>query len=397
MNPQTLLGLDTTSANNLGGLHNAVFSPMLDPTIAFPFGPMGPPSACLLPIGSPGTNSPACYNEQWITSDPHETNAGYRSVSNLDLWGISGTITWDISDNLTLKSITAYRDVESEYTMDLDVSPLTVFAVDSIMNNDAVSQEFQILGMAFDNKLDWITGFYYLYEDGLHIGDIVTVFGDVRSGGVTTTESIAAFAQGTWNFNDKLALTVGLRYTKDERIWTPNNVVLVDNLGPIGIPADPVGTRIVPHLPFSVKASELTPMVNLSYNWADDLMTYFSYSEGFKGGGFTERVVEPVPFAPKFAPEFVKVYEVGFKFTGMDNRLRLNGSAFFNDYTDLHIFAPQPGILGAVTTNAGEAEVKGFELELSLLPVDNWLIQAGVGYLDGGIYITCAKRTDIDT
>ena len=123
-----------------------------------------------------------------------------------------------------------------------------------------------------------------------------------------------------------------------------------------------------------------TPHLNLSYNWTDDVMTYISYSEGFKSGGFVQRVFPPKTEVPSFEPETAKVYELGLKWLGLNDRIRLNGAVFFTDYENLQIEV-NDGI-APVTRNAAEAEITGFELELTAVPGTNWLIQAGVGYLD---------------
>ena len=123
-------------------------------------------------------------------------------------------------------------------------------------------------------------------------------------------------------------------------------------------------------------------MINLAYRWNDGLMTYLTYSEGFKGGGFTQRIFPPEANLPDFAPEFVKSYEIGFKFDGWDNRLRLNGALFFTDYTDMQLLVADPTRVGPFVTNAGDSEIKGVELELQLVPSEGWLITASLGYLD---------------
>ena len=110
----------------------------------------------------------------------------------------------------------------------------------------------------------------------------------------------------------------------------------------------------------STSITETTPYLNLAYRWSEDVMTYVTYSEGFKSGGFTQRVFPPLPATPSFRPEFVKSYEAGAKITGFDQRLRFNAAAFFTDYTDLQVLA----LIGVAPTtqNAAEAEIQGFEL-----------------------------------
>ena len=108
-------------------------------------------------------------------------------------------------------------------------------------------------------------------------------------------------------------------------------------------------------------------------------MTYLSYSEGFKSGGFVQRVFPPRTGIPSFDPETAQVYELGFKWTGLNNRARLSVAGFHTDYDNLQI---QVTDVAPVTRNAGTAEIDGFELELSVVPAAGWLVQGGVGYLD---------------
>jgi iron complex outermembrane receptor protein len=133
--------------------------------------------------------------------------------------------------------------------------------------------------------------------------------------------------------------------------------------------------------------SDWTPHASIAYDWSEDLMTYFSWSEGFKSGGFVQRVFPPKTEVPSFAPETATVYEVGLKWTGFDGRLRLDAAGFHTDYDDLQIQV-NDGI-APVTRNAAAAEIKGFEIELTALPFPNWLVQGGVGYLD-------AEYTELD-
>ena len=95
---------------------------------------------------------------------------------------------------------------------------------------------------------------------------------------------------------------------------------------------------------------------------------------------FPPKVGVPGRGVPSFDPETAKVYEIGFKWLTLDNRVRLNGAFFHTDYDDLQIQI-NDGI-APITRNAAEAEIDGFELELTAVPADAWLIQAGVGYLD---------------
>ena len=325
--------------------------------------------------------------------------------SDLDLWGISMNMDWDINENLTAKSITAYREVSGFWARDIDHSPLLILQTVNEFEQTQFTQEFQLLGTAVDGALNWMSGLYYFQEDGTHI-DIVELPGSVfNSGGSVDNTSKAAFGQATYDFTEKLSLTVGARWTDDKKIFLPKSVVAQDN--GLGIPA---GAPVLPVVDSAICDEEVTDAdsaavaaqknscitsqvfdihVNLAYRWTEDFMTYASYSEGYKGGTFTQRVFPPRPDVPSARPEKVKAYEVGFKSSWADNRIRLNGAAFFTDYTDMQINVTEqtPGTdtdqdIGIITRNAGTAEIKGVELELTAVPTDNLVIEAGLGYLD---------------
>jgi iron complex outermembrane receptor protein len=136
-------------------------------------------------------------------------------------------------------------------------------------------------------------------------------------------------------------------------------------------------------------------MVNLSYDFADNIMAYATYSEGFKSGGFTQRVFPPVipPFTappgtpdidliPTYDPEFVDVYELGFKSTLLDGRMRFNGAIFHTDYDDLQVQVFDS--VAPVTENIGSASIDGVELEMQTAPGDGWLVEASLSWLDAG-------------
>jgi iron complex outermembrane receptor protein len=142
------------------------------------------------------------------------------------------------------------------------------------------------------------------------------------------------------------------------------------------------GQEILPRGTTTRDFSDWTPMASIAYRWTDDLMTYFSYSEGFKSGGFVQRVFPPRTAPPSFDAETAQVFEIGLKFTGFDNRLRLSAAGFHTEYDDMHVQV-NDGI-AAVTRNAAAAEIDGFELELTAIPASGWLLQGGVGYMDAG-------------
>jgi outer membrane receptor protein involved in Fe transport len=132
----------------------------------------------------------------------------------------------------------------------------------------------------------------------------------------------------------------------------------------------------------------VTPMASVQYRWTPDLMTYGSYSEGFKSGGMNTRIIQPVigpnaptgrEFLPQFDPEKVKSYELGAKAVLFGN-LRVSGAVFRSKYNDIHIVVREG--VAPVVRNAGKATIDGVELEWNLASHTGFELTGGVGYTD---------------
>jgi iron complex outermembrane receptor protein len=354
--PTTAVAIN--GASLFGGFFNAVLS--------------GSPG-CVPPPGSP--SDPACFNEQWLTGNPDTTNGTVASQSDVDGNGLSLRIQLDANEWWTLKSISAYRSVDAIGRRDGDGSPFPISQTHDTWTHDQFSQELQALSAQPAAGIDWIVGAYYFRERGVNHNQVDFAPVSLLSGGAVDNDSTAAFGQLTWHATDELSLTAGLRYTKETKRFTPEQFVTADR--GTGIPP---GTPILPNVEASTSVDELTPLVNLAYQWTPGFMTYVTYSEGFKSGGFTQRVFPPLPQTPSFDPEYATVYEAGFKYSSEDQRLRLNGAAYYTDYTDLQVqvlLGPAP-----ITRNAANATVKGFELELAAVPVGGLKIESGIGLTD---------------
>jgi iron complex outermembrane receptor protein len=365
-----------------------------------------PAEGCFVPppsgTGSTPSDNPLCYNEHYI---PEDTTTDYGILparDELDIFGVAATLTVDLTENLSFKSISSYRDTESEFALDQDHSPLTIAHVNSTSTQDQFTQEFQLLGSSPDARLNYVAGLYYFTEESAYFENVTFAPTAFRSGGSSDNDSKAVFAQFTYDFTDDLSVTAGARYTKDTKRFTPDQVIYSNNndavpppllgSGPGQVPpVPPPGTRILPNMEASIEVEETTPMVNLSYNWNDSLMTYITYSEGFKSGGFTQRVYPPQPDIPSFRPEYADVVELGFKLQTAGDRFRLNGAIFETQYEDLQIVS-QAQTVAPLVLNAGEAEIRGFELDLQAAPVDGWLLELSAGYIDAKY-----KRVDAGT
>ena len=363
-----------------GGINNAQVAPQFAAIL----------SGCLPPTPARlnDRTDPACPNDQFAAG-PYANNGTAPTTSEITQWGLNSTIEWDVSDSLTFKSITAYREMEDRALRDSDNTPLLVFHSVVEDEQEQFSQELQLLGSSLDQRLQWILGAYYFKENianhqPVFLGANPVLF---RGGaGPVVPQSfqvdfdaenkaIAAFAQATYDLTEQLSLTAGLRYTDEKKSILPDQRVLSSLL------FFPPGHHFVPNVEKTVKFDDLTPMVNLSYQWTNDLMAYATYSEGFKSGGLNGRNIlfnadaEVTPFDPEQAQTF----ELGIKSNWLDNRLTLNGAYFNTKYDDIHLTV-RLGIAPTVF-NGGQATIQGFELEGTFVPDESWLITAGVGHL----------------
>jgi iron complex outermembrane receptor protein len=336
----------------------------------------GDPFSCY----TPGQlENSGCYNDRYLLG-AERTAGTYQQFSDLDAWGVAVTAEYD-AGAVQLKSIIAYRDLDSEFSRDADGSDLRIAHLYDRLTQHQFSQELQALGKGFEGRFNWIVGLYYFDESGGNLNLLEFVPANFTSGGAYASRSWAAFSQATLDVTDRFSVTAGLRYTDEEKDFTPDQYITAVHV-PAQILPFPVGTPILPHTKETISANEVTPLFSVSYKWTPDAMTYLSYSEGFKSGGFTQRVFPPEPSIPTFEPEYVTVYELGFKVTALADRLRMNGAVFHTLYDDLQVLTANLTRVGPFIANAAEVEIDGGELEVTAIPADGWQFQLGVGYLD---------------
>ncbi len=301
------------------------------------------------------------------------------------------TVGWQVADNLRFESISGYRELEEDSNNNyLGVLYFNGLNDSSVMDQDQISQEFQLIGTR--DRVEWAAGLYYLDEDltktlqSLFTLDIFGVLGGPPLSPITppTTfdalasgdfvppriinseaRSVAAYGQATWNpdvLDDALRLTLGLRYTEDERS----------------------STRFQTALSVADQDSEhLDTTFAIEYVWSDSLSTYAKWSTGYKAGGVNTRSVS---FAP-FEEETAETIELGLKSEFWGRRARLNAAAFMTDYEDLQLdfLDPvNPTILETINA-ARQVEVDGLEMELTVTPLEGLLIGASYSYLDSNM------------
>jgi len=355
------------------------------------------------------------YDGRFVTHGRDSQGTG-PSLSDLDMWGVSMNVSKELSDRLNIKSITAYRDEDAQFGQDQDHSPFRYLETTNDNQHDALSEELQITGTHFDDRLDWVAGAFYMHEEGNDRFDVVLGGGlyaalealpaalvplvpgvscppppgvvlpcaggagnpfnvsldfDLSIFDAIDIDSFAVYAQGTFRFTDRLSATAGGRYTTEDKDFT---TMLVRNAS---------GVVTVPEQSLSDSWDAFTPRLGLEYQWTEDLMTYASAARGFKSGGFNGRA-QSLAEIDSFDPEYVWSYEIGLKSEWLDRRLLLNLAAFYNDYTDIQLTSVRAveGLIVVVTENAGEARIQGMEVELAAQPLEPLTIRAGVGYTD---------------
>jgi len=329
---------------------------------------------------SPQGSGAACFGDRFVVGKHADAGTGAQYSKN-DLWGSQAVVDWDLGP-VQLKSITAYREVNGKYARDGDHSPFTILHLADVLKQNQFSQELQLLGATPDKTLKYVAGVYYFKEKGNNINTLDFTPVTFRSGGKFQTKSYAAFGQATWSPVATIDLTVGLRYTEDRKSFLPDQEILVDKTGGALIAASPntPQTRILPFVTVKRNEDAFTPSVNLAWKPAEDLLTYASFSKGFKSGGFVQRVFPAQATVPEFGSEKAEAYELGFKTRWLDRRLTLNGAVFLTRYDDLQVQV-FTGI-APVTKNAASAEIRGAELEARFSAGDGWFVEGSAGYLD---------------
>ncbi|MBU6393990.1 MAG: TonB-dependent receptor [Sphingomonadales bacterium] len=350
------------------------------------------------------------YDDRFLTGDIDKSYANGNNYSKLKSYGGSLTLQYDLSDNIALKSITGYRELHWNVGTDLDGSPLNFLHTSFTTDQWQFSQELQLLGNAMDKKLNYVLGAYFFKEAG-NLHDYVTFAeGLLQVDGPNdlSTKNYAFFGQIDYKFNDMFGITVGGRYTHEDKefegfqsdanglTYKILNFLAGINAGP---PAcaniNPISDacRIAAGFPNAgqplryyvagtqkKKFNNFAPKIGLQFHPNDDTMVYASWSKGYKTGGWTTRLSNPLPTAPGFGEETATTYELGVKSTLLDRRLQINAAIFQTDYKGIQLNFQQ-GVSPTIQ-NAGDAKIKGFEVEMTAAPVDGFTITGSVGYLD---------------
>lgn len=403
---QTGLDVITGSSGFLfGGLYNFCVTATPDQIAARNAGNLCGPRAGVngykAQPGLAGSGAPT-YGGQFVTNSMYTSYATGNNFSREKDYGGNLTLTDEVSKDLTIKSITAYRELNWIAATDLDGSPLEMLNTSFTETQKQFSQEVQLLGTALDSKLHYVVGGYYFYESGT-IHDYVT-FADgllqVNGPNELATRNEAGFAQMDYRPSDLIGITLGARYTHESKQFEGGQsdlngfnydlfncqTVGADGLptaacaGLVGFsnPAQPLRYYVtaVNHQSFN----NFSPKIGVQIHPTSDAMIYGSFSQGYKTGGWTTRLSNPLPTAQSFGPEKATTFEIGAKSVWFDRKLQLNAAAFHTFYKGIQLNFQQ-GVSPTIQ-NAGNAKIDGFEIEAVIAPAQGLTINSAVGYLD---------------
>ena len=296
-------------------------------------------------------------------------------INDRTFWGVGLDVTYDISDSVSFRSISSYRDTYWSLFNDLDNSEVDWTRIRQIEDAWQFSQELQLSGKT--DRLTWLVGAFY-FREKIRDGYFELFFpafddgngsGRLFLGGSTDTDAYAAFSQVTYEAIDNLNFTVGARYSYEKRGVDHSRIFA------------PFGWNFTEQE--SEGFSAFTPKFGVDYTTAGGALLYATVSRGFKSGGFNLGGVPGAGLTATTAaydPEKVWSYEVGFKNRFFDNRLQTNISAFYLKYTDLQVSKIENNLV--VVENATNAKIKGVEAEITFLPVDGLTLSLTGNYLD---------------
>jgi iron complex outermembrane receptor protein len=377
-----------------------------------------PYNCMFVPYGVNSCDTLSGYDRRYVTyatfNDLYagDTQMPYKPLAldphaDLDNYGLALSVDVDISANLAIKSITSWREYTSDWSYDVDGTPLAANLLNQTQTNEQFSQELRLSGSLADDTLFFTVGGFYFKADGTYTGRIDIPYAGmdfIHGPDPTPAENKALFATATWSPVENFNLTGGIRHSWDSKDYTykrtnPDGTAIQ---GPCtffvsGGTAGPTGIGNQPNcLLFGIsgqtrsfKNQQTDWRVAADYRFSEAVMVYGQVATGYRAGGFNPRPYYPSQMSPH-TPETITSYELGFKTDLFDRRLRLNVSGFYFDYKDIVLLStycvdllPQNQATPCLRpNNVGSAEVKGIEVEAFIRPVDNLTIEGALSYLD---------------
>ena len=345
-------------------------------------------SRSYVPAAQPGVTGSCAPLAAWRCPG-FATNRSYSEVppyQHLDQLSSSLRTLYSITDQLELKLITAGGGFNLNPVYYDNDGVAALIQKNLIHYDDGYfTQEVQLNGkyqlVSFTSGLFYLRERFFVNRDGYSRRNAMPTdpainpenYAFLRAHNITNTNSIAIFGEGNLELAPWATLTAGLRETLERKAFSFNNAVL-----------DASGGFVSPSIHGDADHlwSAVTPKASLALHWPPVALAYFTYSRGFKSGGFDNRATNLTLAERPFNPEYVNNFEVGFKTELFEHRFRANTAAFYNAYRDLQVSYTDPAYPGnSIRGNAGKAHTEGVEIEVGARVLPDWSLQASGAYL----------------
>ncbi|RUO31189.1 TonB-dependent receptor [Aliidiomarina soli] len=327
--------------------------------------------------------TPSQVSEQQPYDSVFDSDTALPVRNRVRTEGASVTVDWELNNDWMFKSVTAYREGYTNTNIDFDSTPNPALLVPAIYEDDQFTQELQLNYSSID--FNFVGGLYF-YE-GEACGVFGTILGlagvTVENGGCVDTSSQAIFGQGTYDLTSQWSITLGGRYTQDDKTA---DVFRATYLGMKFLDDEAEPFAVNSNFETEADWSRFSPHASVRYRANSNLMYYASYSNGFKSGGVDMRAdasLNPDASEP-YDPEIVDTYEAGIKAEFWNRRMRMNAAVFYSDYQDMQVTvqrAVENGVASQVL-NAADATVQGFEIESIFALTDLLSVNATIGFVD---------------
>lgn len=347
-------------------------------------------------------------DDLFAPSDFHKVTMPVLGFLDRDVWGLTGRLDWSMGLG-TFTSLTSYRVVDFQQNHDLaggtapgsfcaeptlDATEECFLSLEIIDERSSTfTHEFR-LSSDSDGPFNWIAGLYYLKEETDRDQErkrLLSFNGSITSSDplfdqLTETESYAVFGEMNYDITENLTLTVGARWTHDEKTLDLDVIDLDPNR--LRTNALNPAQEIYSVSGQSESWEEVTPKVSLTYNFTDSAMAYVTWSEGYKSGGYNGLAGQELATRTAFEPETATNIEVGLKSQFWDDRVRLNLSAYHMSFENLQLrrrllLDPNDQTSNTIAiANAKEATIKGIEAELTFIPVEPLRLSATYAFTD---------------
>lgn len=402
--PNTVLATSETYPNGLAGVYNACISlpsaALAGAGLGAVCGPRGGAAGYNTVAALSGSTGRLPWDGRWVngTGNIDTTYANGLNFSKLQQGGGALALEGDLTPHMRLKSISSWRKLHFAAGTDQSGSPIQLLALSFTVDQQQWSEELQLTGKALSERLSYVLGAYAFRESGALHDYVMFDAGllQVDGPGRIRTTNYASYGQFDYRVSDLLGLTLGGRFTHEDKEYhgyqaDDNGLAYkLSNCAPaaptaacataLGFPDPSQPLLYYPTTPDRQTFNNFSPKAGVQLHLTKDLMAYGSWSRGYKTGSWTTRLSAPLKTAPTYGPEHAETFELGVKSTWFDRRLLVNIAAFTTNYQGIQLTFQQG--LSPTTQNAGNARIKGVEIEATVAPARGLTLTSGISYLD---------------